>query len=133
MKNCRILVLAQKSAPSSPSYTDHLKERLIYFLFVLLEKYERVAFVIGRDGKFEKLVAALAERAQRAIGAERVTVTHATHFLDGEFAQAHRHTVDGCDVLACFIDRTEGNAYEVLLYAQHHGKSVFNFAYNMLL
>lgn len=129
MKICRVMVLGQESGAVQESTVE---ERFFLFLFSLLEKHGQIEFLLVDGGAFVALIAKLVRCAQRAIGAERVAVMHATPSLGGEPTQAYRDTVDGCDALACFIDRAEGEAYEALLHAQHHDKQVFNFAGHML-
>ncbi|MBQ9735405.1 MAG: hypothetical protein IJV96_01300 [Clostridia bacterium] len=131
MKTCRVMILGRENASVS-EYT--VKERFPILLFFLLERYDRIEFLVGGDGAFETHSVKFIERAQKAIGTERIAMTLLTDEKSGDASGDVRfkQTIDECDAVACFIDRPEGDAYDALLHAQHHGKEAFNFAFHMV-
>ena len=124
---------------------------------LLLEK-EYVEFLVGRDGDFDILAAAVVKRCQRELRGDNsaliwVLPYPTADFRDNEAAyqayydgieilqsnghykaaiqKRNRAMIDRSDLVICCIEHRSGGAYQSVRYAERCGKEVVNVAYHI--
>ena len=123
----------------------------------LLNNYEYVDFLVGRDGEFDQIVSSTVKRMKNAVRDDNSSLIWVMPYPKAEYAnnednfddyydeieicdessRAHfksaiqirnRYMVDRADLVICYIDHENGGAYQTVKYAEKQGKKIINIA-----
>ncbi len=132
-----------------------IEKRLDEIIRPLFLEKEYVEFLVGRDGEFDLLAASTIKRLKRAVRDDNSVLVWVLPYLTAEYrdyeadyaayydeieicpesATAHfksafqlrnRWMVDRSDLVVCYVEQTNGGAFQTLEYAERRKKAVIN-------
>lgn len=129
-------------------------EKALYpLLRDLIQTNPYVEFYIGRNGEFDKFVASVIKRAQKAFGNENSEMTLVLPYIQkdmeyydqyydrimipdgvekaypkGAITKRNRWMIEQCDLLICYVEHKNGGAYAARKYAEKLGKKIINLS-----
>lgn len=139
------------------SNASEIESRLEKEIQRLVDKYEYVDFLVGRNGEFDQLVSSTVHRVRRAHRDDNSSLVLVLPYPTAEYrnneqafhayytdveisltaSAAHpksaiqirnREMADRADLVICYIEREEGGAWQSVQYAQKRGKPIWNLA-----
>ncbi len=134
-----------------------IEKRLDELIRPLLLEKEYVEFLVGRDGEFDRLVAAAVKRLKRAVGGDssalvwvlpyptaeyrdyeadlasyydeiEVCPESATAHFKSAFQLRNRWMVDRSNLVICYVERPYGGAFQTLRHARRRKRNIINIA-----
>ncbi len=134
-----------------------IEKRLDEIIRPLLLEKEYVEFLVGQDGEFDLLAASTIKRLKRAVRDDNSVLVWVLPYSTAEYrdyeadyaayydeieicpesATAHfksafqlrnRWMVDRSNLVICYVERSNGGAFQALRYARRHRKSIIHIA-----
>lgn len=138
----------------NPNRIEKLLENQIQ---TLINKYEYVDFIVGRNGDFDQYAASAVVRTQKHYRDDNSALILVLPYPTAEFLNneeyfhnyytdveiscnsskvypkaaiqiRNQEMVDRADLIICYIERNKGGAWQTIQYAEKQGKNIINLA-----
>ena len=121
----------------------------------ILDKYDYVYFLVGKNGEFDQFVTSVIHRIKREYNSNNSSLILTLPYLTAEYKKSekqfydyydeieicenishfksaiqirNRAMVDRADLVIGLVERNKGGAYQAVKYAQARSKSIINLA-----